>query len=105
MICLPQLGDLTMRAFSYWLLCLVLIVVMACSKNETAKPIVPSDATSISLEQWRQMEHHDKYDGATLELLRKSDEKLMKSERAWKKFMNENVIPEMKKDIPPPTKS
>ena len=33
------------------------------------------------------------------------DEKLMKSNRAWKKFMNEVVMPEMKKDIPPPENS
>ncbi|MHC2068099.1 hypothetical protein ACYFX5_11535 [Bremerella sp. T1] len=91
-----------MRAFCYWLICMALLGVMACSSQKANSPSSPQETANLTLESWHQLPPHEKYDGATLERLRMHDEKLVKSNRAWKKFMNEVVIPEMKKDIPPP---
>lgn len=90
-----------MRAFIYWLTCLLLISLLACSE-EKQKVSLPPEPTALTVEQWRELHVNEKYDEATLDRLR-MEEKSLKSGRAWKKFMEEVVMPEMKKDIPPPT--
>ncbi|WDI43680.1 hypothetical protein [Bremerella sp. P1] len=91
-----------MRAFGYWLTCMVLIGVLACSKQTDQTPVVSSETSVLTVEQWKAMPSSEKYDGVTLERLRQHDEKLVKSERAWKKFMHDVVGPEMRTDMPRP---
>ncbi|PQO38909.1 hypothetical protein C5Y96_03290 [Blastopirellula marina] len=90
-----------MRAFIYWLTCVFLTSLLACSEN-APQTALPTEPTALTVDQWKQLPVGEKYDEATLERLR-MEEKSLQSGRSWKKFMNEVVMPEMKKDIPPPT--
>lgn len=62
--------------------------------------MIPLDAQSISLDQWKELPPTvEKYDAVTLELLRASDPKL-ESDKEWKAFMNAEVGPQMALDFP-----
>lgn len=87
-----------MRAFAYWLLCMVLIGILACSPKNEASDLPPEGAT-LTVEQWKALPVSVKFDGETMERLRESDDKL-KSGRAWKQFMETVVQPEAKKSKP-----
>lgn len=70
------------------------------SEIEIGKPAEFSEPTPLSLEEWNAMTNTtEKYDVDTLERLRKSDP-VLKSEKAWGKFMGEVVGPQMAKDKP-----
>ncbi len=90
-----------MRAFGYWLICMILLGVLACSKQKSASSQNTNPGSALTVEQWKALPPAEKYDGVALERLRKHDEKL-KSNRAWKKFMQEVVGPEMRVDMPRP---
>lgn len=92
-----------MRALIYWAICIVLTSLLACSENPQ-KPELPPEPTALTVDQWKQLPISEKYDEATLDRLR-MEAKNLQTGRAWKKFMNEVVMPEMKKDIPPPTQN
>ncbi len=82
-----------MRAFSYWMICMMLIGVMACSPKpeesaETDRPEV------LTVEAWRSLDPSIKFDGTTLEKLR-MDNKEFRSSRAWSAFYQEEIRPQM----------
>lgn len=67
---------------------------------EIGKPSVIPPKAPLSIEEWKAIsDHHEKFDIDTLEHLRKSDPEL-ESDKAWKKFMDEVVGPEMKNKLP-----
>jgi len=70
---------------------------MACSQK-SEQTVTHDDSGVLTLEAWKTLPLEEKYDGATLERLRQHDEKL-KSDRAWKKYLKENVHPDMKKEV------
>lgn len=89
-----------MRAFIYWLTCLLLIGILACGhqsspRGETELPKV------MTVEAWKELEPSLKYDPNSIEQLR-SDNEQFKTERAWKKFMDDVVLPEMKRQTTRP---
>ena len=90
-----------MSALSYWLICMVLLSVLACSEQKPTASEVTNSDSSLTIEQWKSLPPSEKYDGAALKRLRKHDDKL-KSERAWQKFMKKVVGPEMRVDMPRP---
>lgn len=85
-----------MRAFTYWMICMLLIGIMACSQapKESAEVDRPE---VLTVEAWKQLDPSIKFDGTTLEKLR-MDNKQFRSSRAWSKFYQEEVRPEMAKD-------
>ena len=89
-----------MRAFFYWLICVCLIGVLACGhqpnpRGETKMPEV------MTVNAWKELEPSLKYDPNSIEQLRADNEEF-KSERAWNKFMNDTVLPEMKRQTTKP---
>ena len=84
-----------MRAFTYWAICMLLIGIMACSP-------VPQDSAEadrpevLTVEAWKELDPSIKFDGTTLEKLR-MDNKQFRSSRAWSKFYQEQIRPEMTK--------
>lgn len=83
----------------------IMLVGYACSSDsdsgfEIGKPSEIPEPAPLTLDEWKAMtDHSDKYDIATLDRLRANDPSL-KSEKAWKKFMDEVVGPQMVKDKP-----
>ncbi|QDU73782.1 hypothetical protein Pan97_07820 [Bremerella volcania] len=85
-----------MRAFTYWLICMLLIGIMACS--QAPKDSAEADRPEVlTVEAWKQLDPSIKFDGTTLEKLR-MDNKQFRSSRAWSKFYQEEIRPEMTKD-------
>lgn len=90
-----------MRAFAYWLICMLLLAGLACSQSMKEENVASQKNDGpLTLDQWRAYKLPEKYEPGTLERLRMHDEKLEKSNSAWKKYFNNNVLPEMQKDIP-----
>ena len=90
-----------MRAFAYWLTCMLLLVGLSCSQQSEQENAVSQQPDGpLLLEQWREYPSPEKYEPAVLDRLRMHDEKLVKSRRAWDKYFRQNVMPEMEKDFP-----
>lgn len=89
-----------MRAFTYWLICMLLLVGLSCSQSKEPQETVSGVDNKLTLDQWREYKLPEKYEPEVLERLRLHDEKLKKSESAWKRYFREHVMPEMKKDFP-----
>ena len=85
-------------------LCVILnlVVLTGCgssdSEVEIGKPSELAAPESLSLSEWKTISDLTlKYDSSTLEQLRASDPAL-KTNKAWDKFLNEVILPQMVKD-------
>jgi hypothetical protein len=76
----------------------LLAMFAGCSGQVTPPPPVPT-TTALTLDEWKTLPLDVKYDGATFDRLRMTDQRLQ-DERAWMSFMATHIIPERKKDIP-----
>lgn len=89
-----------MRSYSTALLLVLAAALLTsgCDQVESV-PANPPAPTPLSLDEWRKLPMAEKYDEAFLERVRMSKPEL-KSDRAWKAFMDKEILPERKKDIP-----
>lgn len=89
----------------YALLLISQMLVIGCggsSDSEIAigKPSKIPTPSPMSVEEWKSLPNStEKFDPEMLERMRRHNPTL-KSNKAWKKFMNEVVVPEMEKDKP-----
>ena len=90
----PRFLERTMYRF------LILSLVLVLSGCGGAEEVQLLDLSRpLSVETWKGLEVSQKYELETLELLRESDPEI-KTEKDWKRFMKEVVVPERQKDIP-----
>lgn len=83
-----------------WLVALWVVASLSACGSASTVPPIPPGTTSLSLEEWKQLPPAmEKYEVGTLDLLRASDPEL-KSEKKWKLFMEKEVGPQMKLDMP-----